>query len=246
LNLVSNILLTRPFVNQHQPRGSNIRTNLHTRKLALRNKTQGCCYLMVEFASKDAPKTQLALWIPQSNFIAALQAQSSIMFAFLLSFLVLPVTWAAWSVYTLSVNYAAAKKIGVPIVILPVSSGNPVWMLLADIIVPLLQKNSSMRSWPLVRFGRRSWEFKDKGKIHQEIGDLFVMVTPVKNWLYVCNADTLAEIMQRRNEFIRPKEILGRLLYLRIRERALLIHNRAVERFWTKHINSLWPGLATT
>jgi hypothetical protein len=216
----------------------------------LATEREVCRYLIAELASKDAPKDQLGFvnstielhFSPSKTILA----QSPIMLAFLLSFLVPPVTWAVWSVYTLSVNYAAAKKIGVPIVILPVSSGNPVWMLLADIIVPLLQKNSTIRSWPLVRFGRRSWEFKDKGKIHQEIGDLFVMVTPVKNWLYVCNADILAEIMQRRNEFIRPKEILGRLLYLRIRERALLIHDRAVECFWTKHINRLWPGLATT
>lgn len=82
-------------------------------------------------------------------------------------------------------------------------------MLLADIIVPLFQKLSITRSWPLIRFGRRAWEFKDKAQIHLEIGDIFIMVTPDKNILHICDADTLSEVLLRRNEFKRPREVLG-------------------------------------
>ncbi|KAF7909334.1 uncharacterized protein EAF01_003052 [Botrytis porri] len=123
----------------------------------------------------------------------------------------LPLTWGGGNIYKLYQNYILAKKIGVPIVVLPLSPQNPIWMLLADIIVPLFQKSSITRSWPLIRFGRRAWEFKDKAQIHLEIGDVFIMVTPDENVLYICDADTLNEVLLRRNKFKRPREVLEML-----------------------------------
>ncbi|KAF7871970.1 uncharacterized protein EAF02_009075 [Botrytis sinoallii] len=125
--------------------------------------------------------------------------------------LLLPLTWGGRNIYKLYQNYILAKKIGVLIIILTLSPQNPIWMLLADIIVPLFQKLSITRSWPLIRFGRRAWEFKDKAQIHLEIGDIFIMVTPDKNILYICDADTLSEVLLRRNEFKRPREVLEML-----------------------------------
>ncbi|KAF7900088.1 hypothetical protein EAF00_004424 [Botryotinia globosa] len=74
-----------------------------------------------------------------------------------------------------------------------------------------LQISSITRSWPTIRFGRRAWEFKDKAQIHLEIGDIFVMVTPDKNVMYICDVDTLSEVLLRRNEFKRPREVLEML-----------------------------------
>ncbi|KAF7943631.1 uncharacterized protein EAE97_005702 [Botrytis byssoidea] len=122
-----------------------------------------------------------------------------------------PRTWGARNIYKLYQNYISPKKIGVPIIILPLSPQNPIWMLLADIIVPLFQKLSITRSWPLIRFGRRAWGFKDKAQIHLEIGDIFIMVTADKNVLYIYDADTLNEVLLRRNEFKRPREVLEML-----------------------------------
>ncbi|CAD6443769.1 ed8a539d-7f47-4aae-bcd3-c26c6fbb34e2 [Sclerotinia trifoliorum] len=76
---------------------------------------------------------------------------------------------------------------------------------------PRAQRFSITKSWPLIRHGRRSWEFQDKGQIHLELGDIFIMVTPHRNTLYVCDAETLVEIVQRRNEFTRPREVLEML-----------------------------------
>lgn len=123
--------------------------------------------------------------------------------------LLLPLTWGIRNAYRLYLNYGSARKIGVPIIVLPISPQNPIWMLLADIVVPVFQKFSITRSWPLIRFGRRAWEFGDKAKIHLELGDVLIMVTPDKNVLYICDAKTLAEVVQRRNEFKRPQEILS-------------------------------------
>ncbi|KAF7929751.1 hypothetical protein EAE99_004655 [Botrytis elliptica] len=125
--------------------------------------------------------------------------------------LLLPLIWGGRNIYKLYQNYILAKKIGVPIIVLPPSPQNPIWMLLADIIVPLFQKLSITCSWSLIRFGRRAWEFKDKAQIHLEIGDIFIMITPDKNILYICDADTLSEVLMRGNEFKKPREVLEML-----------------------------------
>ncbi|TEY71422.1 hypothetical protein BOTCAL_0093g00160 [Botryotinia calthae] len=124
---------------------------------------------------------------------------------------ILPVSWSVRNSYRLYLNYVQAKKTGVPLVILPISPQNPMWMLLADIIVPVFQRFIIAQHWPLIRYGRRSWEFKDKARVHLELGEIFMMVTPDKNVLYICDAETLMEIIQRRNEFKRPREVLEML-----------------------------------
>ncbi len=62
------------------------------------------------------------------------------------------------------------------------------------------------------RYNWRRWEIQDRFRAHEELGDAFVFVTPGKNWVQVCNADTLADIFQRREDFVRPTEILGMLV----------------------------------
>jgi cytochrome P450 len=48
-------------------------------------------------------------------------------------------------------------------------------------------------------------------KAHQELGDAFIFVTPGKNWLQICNAETLADMFARKTEFTRPTEMLEML-----------------------------------
>jgi hypothetical protein len=47
----------------------------------------------------------------------------------------------------------------------------------------------------------RAWVFYDKNRAHLELGNVFVFVTPTKDWLYVGNAEALTEILQRRDDF---------------------------------------------
>jgi hypothetical protein len=39
--------------------------------------------------------------------------------------------------------------------------------------------------------------------------DIFMLVTPSRNWLYVCNAEVLVELLQRKSNFPRPLELFG-------------------------------------
>lgn len=43
--------------------------------------------------------------------------------------LLLPTAWVLYSCYCLLLNYMIARKIGVPLVIVPISHENPLWMV---------------------------------------------------------------------------------------------------------------------
>lgn len=119
----------------------------------------------------------------------------------------LAAAYSLYSIYCLLQNYATAKTIGVPIRILPVSPDNPLWLLLGNPVARFIE--SIVGQTNLTRFGVRAWIFYDKNRAHLEIGDYFTLVTPGKNWLYVCNAEAMEEILHRRHDFPRPLEILG-------------------------------------
>ncbi|KAF2746361.1 cytochrome P450 [Sporormia fimetaria CBS 119925] len=114
--------------------------------------------------------------------------------------------WTAWSWYHLFRNYRAARKIGIPLRVLPISHENPAWMIVDKVFVPLFKK-IPFGTGSFTRYNWRGWEFEDKFRSHEELGGAFVLVTPGRNWLYVCDPVALADIFQRRADFPRPLEI---------------------------------------
>ncbi|CAD6445644.1 b9eaa774-2cf2-4e9f-826b-e6514ce54bdb [Sclerotinia trifoliorum] len=123
---------------------------------------------------------------------------------------VIPVTgWVLYVLYCLAVNYNLARKTGLPLVILPIDSGNPLWMAVDTKILPYFKNLPFTKNF--TRFNYRGWEIHDRFKAHQEIGDAFILVTPGKNWLQLCNAETLIDINARSREFTRPTEMLAML-----------------------------------
>ncbi|KAL6719196.1 hypothetical protein ACLMJK_003433 [Lecanora helva] len=111
--------------------------------------------------------------------------------------------------YCLGINYRAAKRIGVPIVIVPVSPENPIWMLTGNRIASFVEFLFGESHF--TRFSIRGWVYYDKNRAALELGDHFVFVTPGKIWFYVCNPDTLNEVIHRFHDFPRPTEILAML-----------------------------------
>jgi cytochrome P450 len=115
----------------------------------------------------------------------------------------------AWSLYC---NYVIARKVGLPIIIVPISPENPVWMLLARHMLPIIQY-IPFGNGHFTRFCHIGWEFDEKASAHIELGDAFMFATPGKNWIYLCNADTVHDIVrrERHGEFARPVELLAML-----------------------------------
>lgn len=85
----------------------------------------------------------------------------------------------ASSIFSLIQNYFTARKMGLPIVISPVYSRNLAWLALSPILGPLLLKLPfGMGSW--VRCNRYMWVLEEKASAFQEMGKMFVVVTPAK------------------------------------------------------------------
>ncbi|KAL8837432.1 MAG: hypothetical protein Q9170_002516 [Blastenia crenularia] len=130
------------------------------------------------------------------------------LYLFLAVVLILPpAAWILYSWYCLWQNYQIARKIGVPLIIIPISHENPLWMVVdKKFFIPLFER-FPFGTGTFTRYNWRGWEFADKSKSHEELGDVFVVVTPGRNWLYLCNAEALLDVFQRRTDFPRPLEI---------------------------------------
>ena len=117
--------------------------------------------------------------------------------------------WSCYSAYCLLANYWKIRHIGLPIRIIPISPENPLWMIVdKSVFIPLFEQ-IPFGTGNFTRYNWRGWEFKDKARSHLEMGDAFVVVTPGRNWFYLCNAEALSDVFQRRSHFPRPLEIFG-------------------------------------
>ncbi|KAM7183158.1 Cytochrome P450 [Rhypophila sp. PSN 637] len=101
-------------------------------------------------------------------------------------------------------NYAAAHTIGVPIRFIPISPLNPFWVLVDRKVLGFLRRILPDNS--LTRYNWRGWEVKDRYRSHQEMGDIWVLVAPFKNWIYVNDPQALSVIFRRGNDF--PRAVL--------------------------------------
>jgi hypothetical protein len=118
-------------------------------------------------------------------------------------------SWTAYSWYCLWLNYISARKIGVPLRVIPISHENPLWMIVDKKIFITIFERLPFGSGTFTRYNWGGWEFGDKFKSNLEMGDVFMLVTPGRNWPYICNAETLNDIFQRRFDFPRPLELFG-------------------------------------
>lgn len=83
------------------------------------------------------------------------------------------------SIFSFAQNYLAARKMGLPIVSSPVYSRNLAWLVLSPLLGPLLLKLPfGLGSW--VRYNRYMWVLEEKASAFQEMGKMFVVVTPAK------------------------------------------------------------------
>src|SRR5690349_6396489 len=99
--------------------------------------------------------------------------------------LLVAVGWAVYSWYCLVCNDLAARRLGIPIRIIPISHENLVWMIVdKKIFIPLFLR-FPLGSGSFTRYNWRGWEFKDKCRSHKEMGDAFVLVTPGRNFVYI-------------------------------------------------------------
>ena len=128
------------------------------------------------------------------------------------SVLVLVFSWLTWTAWRITSNYLVARRVGVPVVVVPINPESPLYMMLDDLLGAYIDRLVSwlpFGSGSYTRYAHRGWDVRDRAKSFVELGDAFILVTSGKNWFYTCNAETLIELLQRKGEFKRPLEIMG-------------------------------------
>ncbi|KAF2235509.1 cytochrome P450 [Viridothelium virens] len=115
------------------------------------------------------------------------------------------VFWAGWTGVCLASNYAQAQKLGFPIVVLPISTMNILWIIVQPAVIALIERLHGTSHF--TRFGGRDWHFREKARHHLEFGDAWLLVTPGQVWFQVADPDAIIDIFQRRTHFTRPIEL---------------------------------------
>ncbi|TVY85427.1 putative cytochrome P450 CYP13A1 [Lachnellula suecica] len=120
-------------------------------------------------------------------------------------------TYLASIAYNIAANYYKVAKLGLPIIIAPISPDNPLWIAIQTAFGRIL-RHFPFAASSFARHCRLGWEFHDRYQTHLRLGDAWILVTPVRNWLYVANAEAITDIFSRGRDFSRPVWMLEVLI----------------------------------
>ena len=116
-----------------------------------------------------------------------------------------------WTLVSIFLNFKVARQIGLPLTISPVSPLNPLWILTYRAFPSiLLLKHLPLGLGTWARCTVMGWTFQDKHALHDQLGPIFVIVTPAGNELSVADPQAAHAILSRRKEFIKPAVMYGR------------------------------------
>ena len=122
--------------------------------------------------------------------------------------LLVSVTLYAFKLYTqFTRNLAAAKRSGIPYVIVPFYQANRFYQFSQIVLVPLVHKLPS--SWTEPWFGLTlEWAWRMKYEPFRQLGaDTFLTVSPERNILFTAEADVITQITSRKNDFPKALEV---------------------------------------
>jgi cytochrome P450 len=128
----------------------------------------------------------------------------------LVTVLALPTVLVVWSAISLQANLAKAKAAGFPVLVRYITPTNPLWMAFGSKLVRLfLRLSLTTKDSAFTRFYLFGWEANERYRVHAELGDAFMVVSPGGNWLYVANPDAAWDMMKRPADFVRNTEQLA-------------------------------------
>ena len=128
--------------------------------------------------------------------------------------------WIGYSAITLASNVRRARTMGVPLIVVPVSPVNVLWMLVEPLVFRILD-SLPFRFKSFDRYGRRGWHFIDKSASHIEYGNAWALVTPCEIFLSICDPNAINEIFARRPDFERPVQLYRELSSTKIFDSCL-------------------------
>ena len=121
--------------------------------------------------------------------------------------IILFLTFAFHTLLSFARHLRAARKTGLSIAISPIDPLNPIWVLFQRFLLPIVRiLPFGIGAW--TRYNRRGWLFYDKFRMHADLGDAWLHVTPGTLTLYLGNASACQEVYARKDDFTRPTHIL--------------------------------------
>lgn len=114
-----------------------------------------------------------------------------------------PAVYFLFNLYCLLINYGRASRLGVPTICVLISPDNPLWIALQTSFSSLL-RHIPLEYLSLTKYCRLGWEFHDRYRTHQRLGDAWVLVTPNRNWLHIAQAEAANDVLRRNHEFVHP------------------------------------------
>ena len=114
--------------------------------------------------------------------------------------------WLLYSGLALINNVRRARSMKVPLVVVPISPMNILWIVIEPLFFKVLD-SLPFKFGNFSRYGRRGWHFHDKAASHVELGDAWALVTPRETFLNICDPEAINEIFARRQDFIRPTQL---------------------------------------
>lgn len=109
-------------------------------------------------------------------------------------------------------NLAAAKKSGIPYVIVPFYQNNRLYQLSQIFLVPLVRKLPNSWTEPWFDLTLDDWLWCRRYEPFKRLGtDTFLTVSPERNELFTADADVISQITTRRTDFPKPLEVYGSL-----------------------------------
>ena len=134
---------------------------------------------------------------------------------FILSIVTITLGLYLWSLTSLLQNYRKAKRVGLPVLVTPITLNNPIWLLSSSYIEPIL-KRIPFGLTNFVHYSTQAWTFNDKYYLHAKYGAAFIIVSPDVIQVILADAAAAEDVFSRRKAFIKdsatykPLEIFGR------------------------------------
>ncbi|KAI9812569.1 MAG: hypothetical protein M1827_004558 [Pycnora praestabilis] len=122
-----------------------------------------------------------------------------------LAVMLLPILYSINYYRCFARNLAAAKRSGIPYVIVPVYVFRRFWLITHRLWMPFIQKlpRSWTKSW--IDFIVPEWSWTHLYEPFERIGsDIFITVAPGANMVWVADPSAISQITTRRNDFPKP------------------------------------------
>lgn len=99
-------------------------------------------------------------------------------------------------------DYTAARRIGVPVRIVPMDHINPLNFMLSQSVVSVLRRLPfGLGNNNITKYNYLGFDVPLRWKAHEEMGDAYILCSPARNWLYIGNPESITAILKSSNDF---------------------------------------------